>query len=149
MHDDHDEPHPSMKPAEEAVRRERDLPCSADDAWSLLRDAEGLERWLADEVDLVVAPGEEGTLRDGDETRVVLVESVDEGRRLSLRWWSGEGEPSVVDLTLEPVGDDASRLVVTELPLRIIGAPQAVPASWSITDGGSATNGLQALALAR
>jgi uncharacterized protein YndB with AHSA1/START domain len=155
-HDDHDEPTPSIDlgepsaPSEtDVVRRERTLDCPTHEAWSLLRDAEGLERWLADAVDLVVAPGEEGTMRDGDETLVVLVDEVEDGRRLALRWWNGDGEPSYVDLTLDPLDGERSRLVVTEMPLHLVSAPDAIPTSWTDAGGDVGTRGPQALALTR
>lgn len=138
-------------PVEGGVRRERLLPGTIDEAWLMLRDAEGLERWLAERVDLVVAPGERGELHDDGVVREVLVESVDEGRRLSLRWWTGDDEPSVVDLTLDEL-DGRTRLVVTELPLRLVSAPPMIPAAWTAPGdfgaGGSPASGPQLLALA-
>lgn len=135
-----------------AVRRERELPVPADDAWALLRDAEGLRRWLADDVDLVVAPGESGSLRDGDEHRAVVVEEVEPGRRVALRWWADdrdEADGALVDLTIEPLGNDRSRIVVTELPLRVVAIPDTIPASWTAPDPrGPARGGPQLLALA-
>ncbi len=134
--------------ADELVRRERFLPGSVEDAWALLCDADGLEQWLADSVDLIVKPGEQGALRDGDVVRDVLVDDVEEGRRLSLHWWTGDEEPSVVDLTLDVV-DGRTRLVVTELPLRLATAPDLVPATWTTPGGGSqASSGPRLLALA-
>ncbi len=126
-----------------AVRRERDLPVPAEDAWHLLEDAEGLERWLADEVDLTVAPGESGTLRDGGEERSVAVEEVEPGRRVALRWWTGDddADAALVDLTLEPLDDDRSRLVVTEVPLRVVAVPDGVPAGWMLPTSGDNSAG--------
>lgn len=119
-----------------AVRRERDLPVPAEDAWELLRDAEGLSRWLADDVDVRVAPGESGKVRDGDLERAVTIDEVEDGRRVALRWSTagddGIAHETLVDLTLEPLGDDRSRLVVTELPMRLVSVPDAVPASWTV-----------------
>lgn len=127
------------------VRRERELAASADDAWELLRDAEGLSRWLADDVDVTVAPGERGTLRDGEGERTLVIEEVEEGRRVALRWWSrdDEADAALVDLTLERLDAERSRLVVTELPLQVIAVPDEIPASW-----GAATRGPQLLACA-
>ena len=146
QHAQDDESRPNVV---ETVRRERVLRCSIDDAWALLRDADGLERWLADEVDLVIEPGERGVLRDGDTVRDVVVESVEEGRRLSLRWWTPDGEPSVVDLTLDRV-EGRTRLVVTDVPLRLVGTPAVVPATWTMPDDGAAARGTgpQSFALA-
>lgn len=133
-----------------AVRRERELPVPAEDAWELLRDGDGLGRWLADDVDLVVAPGESGTLRDGETQRLVIVEDVEPGRRVALRWWDDTAGAAFVDLTLEPLGDDRSRLVVTEVPLRVVAVPDAPPADWRLDGPGSGapSAGPQLLAVA-
>lgn len=122
------------------VRHERLLPATPEEAWSLVSDADGLATWLADEVDLVVAPGEQGTVRDaGGAARTVVVEEVDPGRRLSLQWWREDGEPAVVDLVLE--GHEAgTRFVVTEIPLRVVAVPNVVPAHW-VTAGGDGAGG--------
>lgn len=133
-----------------AVRRERELPVPADDAWQLLRDGEGLSRWLADEVDLVVAPGEAGTLREGDEHRSVAVEEVETGRRVALRWWTDDADEdgALVDLTIEPLGGDRSRIVVTEVPLRVVAVPDTPPATWNAPSRIDPSAGPQLLALA-
>lgn len=114
-----------------AVRRERELPVVRDEAWALLRDAAGLTRWLADRVDLEVIPGAEGTITDGHGERRVVVEEVDEGRHVALRWWAPGEEAALVDLRLEPITDASTRLVVTEVPLRVVAVPAAAPASWT------------------
>ncbi|MGE4428740.1 MAG: SRPBCC domain-containing protein [Solirubrobacteraceae bacterium] len=106
------------------VRRERHLPADRDAVWALLRDADGLAGWLADEVDLEVREGAEGRLRwaDGEE-RLAVVEEVADRRRIVLRWWEEDGPPSLVELTLDDAGD-ATRLVVVEVPvaaLRVVG----------------------------
>jgi uncharacterized protein YndB with AHSA1/START domain len=131
------------------TRRERLLAATPGEAWELLRDADGLERWLADEVELIVAPGESGSMRDADgEERSVVVETVEPGRRLGLRWETAGGDASVVDLTLDEV-DGFTRLVVTEVPLQVVAVPDAVPAGWTIDGGGAAgVAGPQLLALA-
>lgn len=133
------------------VRRERELPVPAEKAWELLRDDDGLRRWLADDIDLVVKPGESGTMRDGDERRSVVVEEVEPGRRVALRWWNDGDEESggaVVDLTVEPSGDDRSRIVVTEVPLRVVAIPDTIPPAWSSPNPGGPSAGPQLLALA-
>lgn len=123
---------PDLAPG--SVRRERELPVPADEAWSLLQDAEGLSRWLADDVDLTVSPGERGTLRDGDEERFVEVEAVEVGRRVALRWWteSAPNDVALVDLTLDELGAHRSRLVVTEVPSQVVSVPDTLPAHWNV-----------------
>ena len=141
----------ATEPVPGTVRRERELPVPAEEAWELLRDREGLRRWLADDVDLVVEPGRSGTVRDGDESRSVVVEEVTPGRRVALRWWRDDEAPSdgaLVDLTVEPAGEDRSRIVVTEVPLRVVAIPDQVPASWTSPSFGGPSSGPQLLALA-
>jgi uncharacterized protein YndB with AHSA1/START domain len=105
---------------EQAVRREMVIPVDRDTAWTALRDAEGLETWLADEVELDIREGAEGRLRwHTGEERLVAVEEVRERRRVSLSWCEPGGEPSIVELTLDDVAG-GTRLVVIELPLRTL-----------------------------
>src|SRR5262245_50410244 len=110
---------------EKLVRRETVLEVDRDTAWAALCDSRELEAWLADEVDLDIAEGAEGTLRwDSGEVRHAQVEEVAEGRRLSLRWWEAGGEPTLVERTLEDV-PEGTPLVVIEVPvveLRIAGS---------------------------
>ena len=107
------------------VRREIVLPVERDAAWELLSDPRELETWLADEVDLEIEPGAEGTVRwDHGEERDAVVEEVADGRRLALRWWTAGGDgtdATVVELTLDD-HDDGTLLVVVELPLVTIRA---------------------------
>ena len=107
----------------EVVRREIVLPVERDAAWELLSDPRELETWLADEVDLDIEPGAEGTVRwDHGEERDAVVEEVAEGRRLALRWWPVDGgDETIVELTLDD-HDDGTLLVVVELPLTTIRA---------------------------
>lgn len=134
---------------EGAVRHERNLDLSPEEAWLLLGTSEGLEQWLGDRVDLDIAAGEHGTIRDGDELLQTEVESIERGRRLSLRWWSEERGATAVDLTLEPLGERRTRLVVVEVPVRALVVPSVAPFS----GGGQPSTGPQlraprALALA-
>ena len=84
--------------------------------WDVLRDGDGLQGWLADEVELDVAPGAAGRLIDADgRRRAVVVTEVADGHRLGFTWWD-EAQPesaSTVVLTLEGVGD-ATTVTVTE-----------------------------------
>lgn len=111
----------------DGVRRTRDLDLPADEAWPLIGTREGLEQWLGDQVDVDVAPGAHGTVSDGDELLLTEVESLEPGRRVSLRWWSAERGAAVVDLTLEPLDEGRSRLVVVEVPVRALAVPDAAP----------------------
>ena len=101
-----------------AVRRETVLDAARDAVWELVRDPAGLETWLCDEADLpAVEPGAEGVVREGAELRHVTVEEVDAGRRVALSWCAPDGDPSIVELTLDDEEDGRTRLVVVEVPL--------------------------------
>jgi uncharacterized protein YndB with AHSA1/START domain len=97
------------------VRREITLPAPPDDVWAALTEADRLEEWFANEVELDPRPGGEGTFRwDDGEERHAVVELVEEGRRLLFDWSDDEaGVSSTVDFTLEEVAD-GTRLVVVE-----------------------------------
>ena len=100
-----------------AVRREVTLSADRETVWQALASAEGLACWLADEVDIDVREGAEGTIRSRTgEVREASVEEVCERRRLVLRWCDAAGEASLVELTLEdaPAG---TRVTVVEVPL--------------------------------
>src|SRR3954469_16768899 len=103
-----------------AVRRETALDAPRDAVWALVANPEGLETWLADDVDLdAIEPGASGTVTEGGEPRHVRIEEVEEGRRVALSWCAPGGEPSLVELTREDDGEHAqrTRMVVVELPL--------------------------------
>ena len=92
------------------VRREIVLDAPREEVWAALTEAERLEEWFANDVELDARPGGKGVFRwgDGDERRAI-VEEVEEERRLALRW----EDDGLVELELE----DAPRgtlLVVTE-----------------------------------
>jgi len=102
-----------------AVRREVVLDAPREDVWAHLAHPDGLEGWLADEVELdAVEPGAEGRVREDGEERLVTVEEVEPARRVSLTWCAPGGAPSLVELTLSDDDDpQRTRLVVIELPL--------------------------------
>lgn len=110
---------------EQAVRREIVLAVDREIAWRRLADAAGLRSWLADEVDLEVRKGARGTIGWlTGETRLVEVEEVEPLRRVCLVWREPEGEPSLVELTLDDV-EGGTRLVVVEMPLLTLRAVAA------------------------
>jgi hypothetical protein len=107
---------------EQAVRREIVLPVDRLTAWSRLADATGLQSWLADEVELDIRRGARGTIRwrDGS-TRLVEVDEVEQLRRVCLVWREMDGEPSLVELTLDDV-EQGTRLIVVEMPILVLRA---------------------------
>ena len=92
------------------VTREVVFPSPPDDVWSALTEADQLQKWFANDVELDPRPGGIGIFRwdDGDErrARVVVYEPAE---RLVLDW-DDEGE---VEFTLEEI-EDGTRLLVRE-----------------------------------
>lgn len=69
------------------VEREVVFPAPPDEVWEALTDAERLEEWFANDVELDARPGGEGVFRwaDGDERRAIVRE-LEEERRIVLDW---------------------------------------------------------------
>ncbi len=121
--------HDDLALAHGAVRRTHVLPLDRATAWALVADPEGLAGWVADEVEIVVRPGAEGRLRDGDEERTVRIEDVVEGRRVAFRWWRADGDEahgSLVEIGLDD-HPDGTLLTILELPLAVVEAVAALP----------------------
>ena len=77
------------------VVREIELDAAPDEVWSALTDETQLEEWFANEVELDPTPGGRGIFRwDNGEHREAVVETVDEGERIVLRF----DDDGVVDL---------------------------------------------------
>lgn len=90
-----------MELHEEVIRREVVLDCGIEEAWEAVTD---LGSWL------------------GDEACDACVDEEVRGLRLSLRWSIDDQPETVVDVTLEPLDDNRTRVVVVEMPLRVIQA---------------------------
>jgi hypothetical protein len=105
------------------VEREQLLPAPVDVVWELVT-ASG---WLADEVELELVPGGEARFRSADGVRrgwieeAVAPESADDVGSLVF-WWARDGEVATrVELTLEQVCGEATRLrVVESRPLEVL-----------------------------
>ena len=96
------------------VTREVVVPLAPDEAWETVTD---LEEWLADDADLELEAGEEGTLTlpDGEE-RQARVEKVEPCERLTFWWWTADAPATHVELTLTPaVGGTRVRVVESGL----------------------------------
>jgi len=82
------------------VVREIELEAEPADVWDALTDETQLEEWFANDVELDPTPGGRGVFRwDNGETREAVVESVDEGSRIVLRF----DDDGVVELHVVPV----------------------------------------------
>src|SRR6266700_6430579 len=69
------------------VTREIVLDAPRDEVWAALTEAERLEEWFANDVELDARPGGECVFRwENGEERRAIVEVLEEERRLALRW---------------------------------------------------------------
>lgn len=123
-----------MEHAPSIVTRTLVLPVSTDEAWTSLRDADGLAGWLGDAVDLEVVPGAAGTIVEGGTVRRVVVTEVEAGRSIGFAWWDEDAPAaaSVVTISLDPqASGDGTTVTVTE---RLAGAAPALVGSASVDD---------------
>jgi uncharacterized protein YndB with AHSA1/START domain len=92
------------------VTREIVLEAPREEVWAALTEAERLEEWFANDVELDARPGGEGVFRwdDGEERRAT-VEEVEDERRLALRW----EDDGLVEIELDDA-PDGTLLVVRE-----------------------------------
>jgi uncharacterized protein YndB with AHSA1/START domain len=99
------------------IERELVVPAPPDEVWTIVISA----GWLAEEVDLELFPGGDASFRSGEAVKSGWVEEVSAPARLAF-WWSTDDDPATrVELTLEPVGDDATRLRIVETrPLELL-----------------------------
>jgi uncharacterized protein YndB with AHSA1/START domain len=100
-----------------AVERSLDLDVSPDALWRAITDDAELATWFAPEAALDVRLGGHGRFVDDDGiARRAVVEALEPGHRLVLRWWpdaAGPAAASVVTLVVAPRPGGA-RLHVTE-----------------------------------
>jgi uncharacterized protein YndB with AHSA1/START domain len=91
-----------MPESDVSVEREIELPVSPQEAWEAITEAEQLQEWFANEVELDLNEGGEGVFRwdDGEERRAV-VEEIEPLRRFAFTWEGGPDGPSTVAIELE------------------------------------------------
>jgi len=91
------------------VKREIVVPAPVEEVWAALTEPERLEEWFANDVELALEPGGEGTFRwaDGDERHVVVEEVLPE-RRFCFTWDDGRVEIELAEL------EEGTRVLVTE-----------------------------------
>jgi len=130
----------SMEYEADRIERELVLPASPEQVWEVVTGS----GWLADEVELDLAPGGDARFRSDDSLKEGWVEEAiapepvsERGGRLVF-WWAREDEVATrVELTLEPEGDDCTRLRVCEARalelLDVVGIP--VPGSGGTSHG--------------
>jgi uncharacterized protein YndB with AHSA1/START domain len=97
------------------VERETMVEATPEEVWEALTDEDRLEEWMAPEVELDPTEGGEISVRDGDDERSGIVETVEEQERFAFTWSRpGEGE-SFVEFTIEAL-PGGSRVTVIETP---------------------------------
>ena len=104
---------------ETEITRQVTLDIDPEAAWDLLTRPDDVEGWLGEEVVLDPTPGAAGSVRDHDGTqRHLVVEEVEEGQRLTWRWWTDGDDhaTSHVEITVAPSGTGAL-VTVIERPL--------------------------------
>lgn len=117
-----------------SVTRSIELPVSAEEAWTSLRDGDGLAGWLGDVVDLpAIEPGAAGAVVDEGVVRRLVVTDVEAGRSIGFVWWdeTAPEDASTVTIAITPVDDGSSTVTVTE---RLAGGVVASLGAASVSD---------------
>ena len=105
------------------------LPVTRNEAWEALTESERLREWFANDVELDVRPGGEGTFRwDNGESRRAVVDEVAEGERLVLRW----EDDSRVELELDDAHAGTRVLVRETSPDWGVALELEASAAWAI-----------------
>ena len=105
------------------------LPVTRDEAWEALTEPERLREWFANDVELDVRPGGEGTFRwDNGESRRAVVDEVAEGERLVLHW----EDDSRVELELDDAPAGTRVLVRETSPDWGVALELEASAAWAI-----------------
>jgi hypothetical protein len=105
----------------EQVERELELAASVPEVWAAVTG----DGWLAEEVELELAPGGDASFRSGDTERSGWVEEAllpSEGHAASLVfWWAVDGEPATrVAVTIAREGTVTRLRVVESRPLELL-----------------------------
>lgn len=121
---------------EPLVEREVELPLDAEEAWRAISESEGLSEWLAEEVQLEPVEGSPARFVVEGEERHGQVREVVDGRRISFTWRAPEQPATLVELDLEPIDRELTRLQVRETAPA--GVRCAATVSMRRTPGGAA-----------
>jgi len=117
------------------VERELELEAGIEEVWEAVTG----DGWLADEVRLDLCPGGDADFRTGEAAKAGWVEEALAPARLTFWWAEGEEPASRVELALEALDQQRTRVRVVEtrplelleligLPLTRIGGPSFGPA---------------------
>ena len=109
-----------LTPDETAFRTETEFDAEPSEVWRAITEPESMGEWLGRPVEFTLEPGAEGTIGDSEgagEATVLVVEEVDDERRLVFRWASTTEAPTVVEFDLRPIGR-RTHLTIVERPAR-------------------------------
>jgi uncharacterized protein YndB with AHSA1/START domain len=114
-----------------AIEREIVVEAPVEVVWRTITEPDQISQWFGDHVELVAEPGAHGYIGFGEQGGPVVVETVDPPTRFSFRWNHPRGEAPVagnsmlVEFTLTPVGDERTRLRVSESGHELLDVPDA------------------------
>lgn len=107
-------------PSEQTITLVRRYAATMSDVWDAVTRPERVARWYGTIVG--AAPRRPGDAFDvdlgGGMVRRAVLEGCDAPRALTYTWWSGDDDPGLVRLRLDPVGDGGTELTVTHDRLR-------------------------------
>jgi uncharacterized protein YndB with AHSA1/START domain len=115
-----------------AVTRTVELDLSPDELWEMIGDGDRWADWMVDTASIEVEPGAIGVVTDGDEERVVRIDRVDDGQRISFAWWpqTQPDRASAVDLVILPAPHGSVLEIVETFPTRSTLSASAATISW-------------------
>lgn len=96
----------------DVIERSVDLPAPPQEVWAHVTSPD----WLGEDGELDPRPGGEGRIDEGGVTRFLVVEEVEEPRRLVYRWAGFADGPTRVEIDLTPTGG-GTRVTVIEYSL--------------------------------
>jgi uncharacterized protein YndB with AHSA1/START domain len=120
-----------MEP-EVAITRTVELDHSPDDLWEMIGDGDRWADWMVDTASIEIGPGAIGVVTDGDDERVVRIDRVDEGQRISFAWWPVDqpDRASAVDLVIRPAPHGSVLEIVETFPASSTLSASAATSSW-------------------
>ena len=117
------------------IEREVVIAAPIEVVWRTVTEPDLISQWFADRVTLDLKPGGRGELVfgasacDAAHSEAIVVETVERPTRFSFRWAHPQGEAPVADnsmlveFTLQPEGDEHTRLRVAESDLDVVAWP--------------------------
>jgi uncharacterized protein YndB with AHSA1/START domain len=116
-----------------AITRTVELDLSPEELWQMIGDGDRWADWMVDTAAVDVVPGATGVVTDADEERAVRIERVDEGERVSFKWWpvAQPDRASSVDLVVLPVQHGTVLEIIETFPIGTTLSAAVHTAAWS------------------